>query len=243
MSVLHKIKAYLYENPLTKDNTHDYIARTSSEQSLNINQICEAAVTRGGADISVAAMEHAADLFLKEMSYQLCDGFSINTGYFKASARIKGVFQSPTETFSPRRHRVFFRFQQGDKMRAELPNIQVNVLGVAESQAAIMQVTDVKSGTVNDTLTPERNLKIVGYKIKVMGDSPDNGVYFVNLDTGERTPVAADDMVVNNPSEVIVVIPPLDAGAYMLEITTQYAGSNLLKEPRTAGFDSELTVS
>ncbi|MDR3189525.1 MAG: DUF4469 domain-containing protein [Prevotellaceae bacterium] len=54
-------------------------------------------------------------------------------------------------------------------------------------------------------------------------------------------PVAADDIVVNNLSEVIIVIPPLIADTYRLKITTQYS-SNLLKEARTAVFDKILTV-
>ncbi|MDP9957890.1 hypothetical protein J2X97_003564 [Epilithonimonas hungarica] len=90
MAVLHKIKAYLYESLLTKDNPNDYIARTVSERSLNVKQICEAAVNRGGADVSAAAMEHATTLFLKEMAYQLCDGYSVNTGYLLPELRYAG---------------------------------------------------------------------------------------------------------------------------------------------------------
>ncbi|WP_221411280.1 DNA-binding domain-containing protein [Empedobacter tilapiae] len=86
--LLHKIKAYLYDNVLTKDNPNDFIARTVSERSLNVKQICEAAVIRGGADVSATAMEHATELFLKEMAYQLCDGFSVNTGYFTAGQKL-----------------------------------------------------------------------------------------------------------------------------------------------------------
>lgn len=90
MPILHKIKAYLYDNVLTKDNPNDYIARTVSERPLTVQQICEAAVNRGGADVSASAMAHATELFLKEMAYQLCDGYSVNTGYFTASTTIRG---------------------------------------------------------------------------------------------------------------------------------------------------------
>lgn len=31
MAILHKIKAFLYDNVLTKDNPNNYIARKSSE--------------------------------------------------------------------------------------------------------------------------------------------------------------------------------------------------------------------
>ena len=242
MAVLHKIKAYLYDNVLTKDNPNDFIARTVSERSLNVKQICEAAVTRGGADVSAAAMEHATELFLKEMGYQLCDGFSVNTGYFTASTQIRGVFDSPTETFNPQKHNILFQFNQGEKLRSQIATIEIAILGVAEAGAAILQVKDVKSGTVNDLLTPNRNLKIAGSKIKVVGDNPAVGIYFTHTDTGLRTAVDATDIVVNNPSELIVITPDLEAGMYTIEVVTQYTVGTLLKEPRTATFDKPLTV-
>jgi DNA-binding domain/Domain of unknown function (DUF4469) with IG-like fold len=242
-NILHKIKAYLYDNVLTKDNPNDFTARTASERSLNVQQICLSAANRGGADISASAMEHATELFLKEMAYQLCDGFSVNTGYFMASTTIRGVFDSPSETFNKDKHSIIFQFNQGEKLRAEIPNIEVEILGVAESSAVILQVTDVKSGSVNDLLTPGRNLKIVGSKIKVTGDNASVGVYFVDATTQARTKVDPSDIVTNNPSELIVVIPALAAGTYTIEVLTQYSGSQSLKEPRTATLDKQLTVA
>ena len=243
MPILHKIKAYLYDNYLTKDNPNDYIARTVSERSLSVKEICESAANRGGADVSAAAMTHAVDLFLKEMAYQLCDGYSVNTGYFTASTQIRGVFNSPTETFDSQKHSILFQFNQGEKLRAEIPNIEINVLGVADPSAAILQVKDIKTGTLNDLLTPERNLRITGSKIKVAGDNPAVGVYFIDTVTQARTAVDPSDMVTNNPSELIVIIPALPSGSYTLEVVTQFAVGSLLKEPRTASFDKVLTVS
>lgn len=243
MPILHKIKAYLYDNYLTKDDPNDYIARTLSERSLSVKEICEAAVNRGGADVSAAAMLHATDLFLKEMAYQLCDGYSVNTGYFTASTQIRGVFNSPTETFNSQKHSILFQFNQGEKLRSEIPNIEINVLGVADPSAAILQVKDIKTGTLNDLLTPERNLRITGSKIKIAGDSPAVGVYFIDAATQARTAVDPSDMVTNNPSELIVIIPALPSGSYTLEVVTQFAVGSLLKEPRTASFDKVLTVS
>jgi hypothetical protein len=108
-TILHYIKAYLYDNPLT-DNPDDYVARVSSERSLAIEDICESCVTRGGADISSASMQHGVNLFLKEMAYQLCDGYFVNTGYFTASPLVKGVFNNPANTFDPARHNILFQF-------------------------------------------------------------------------------------------------------------------------------------
>ncbi|WP_148285377.1 DUF4469 domain-containing protein, partial [Flavobacterium sp. B17] len=88
---------------------------------------------------------------------------------------------------------------------AEIPNIEVSILGVAESSAVILQVTDVKSGSVNDLLTPGRNLKILGSKIKVTGEDPSVGIYFVDATTQAKTKVEQSDIVINNnPSDYIV---------------------------------------
>ncbi|MDR0785831.1 MAG: leucine-rich repeat protein, partial [Treponema sp.] len=78
----------------------------------------------------MAAMEHAVELFHKEMAYRLCDVFSVNTGWY--STHIKGVFTSITEAFNHHcqkcLHSAIFSNEKGDYMdgmRAEpyiLPN-------------------------------------------------------------------------------------------------------------------------
>ena len=82
--ILHRIKVNLYENYLT-DNPNDYSAKVISERTLNIKEICRMAVSRGGAPSTAEAMEHNVTLFLKEMAYQLMDGYSVNTGYYTIS--------------------------------------------------------------------------------------------------------------------------------------------------------------
>ena len=241
MAEFHKMKGWLYDNVLT-ENPNDFILRIASEASLSVNDISLSAVKRGGADISAAAMTHAVDLWLKEMAYRACDGFSVNTGWFTVSATVKGVFDSPNENFNPSKHTVMFDFHQGSLMRKELQGVEVQILGVADTSLSIGQVTDVKTGSVNDLLTPNRNLRISGSKLKIVGDNAANGVYFINQTTQARTQVDATDFVTNNPSELIIVIPELTAGAYKVEVTTQYGGTTPLKEPRTAVFDKLLTV-
>jgi len=245
MAGFHKIKAYLYDNALT-DDPNDFVARVASERSLGIDDICASAVSRGGADISAAAMSHAVKLFLKEMGYQLCDGLSVNAdSWFTVSASIKGSFYSPTEQFDHARHSCGFDFHQGARLRKELESAEVQIIGVAETGAFIAQVVDIKTGAINDTITPNRNLRILGSKLKVAGENADNGVYFAPQDGGERVKVDVSDIVNNNPSEVLVVTPALPAGEYRVEIITQWGGNSkaLLKEPRKAAFDRLLTVA
>ncbi len=243
MKTQHKIRAYLYDNVLTKNNPNDYTARTVSERSLNVKQICETAVSRGGADMTAAAMEHAAELFLKEMAYQLCDGYSINTGYFTAGTQIRGKFDSLDETFDSKKHSLIFSFNQGKKLKSEIPNIGIDILGIANAISSISQITDIKTGSINDLMTPNRNLKIRGTKIKISGNDTTNGIFFVNATSNERIKAQTDDIVVNKPSELIIIIPDLPKGNYYLEVATQYTGSKiLLKKARAIQFDKILRI-
>lgn len=238
----HTIKAYLYDNLLTPD-PNDFVARVSSERSLSVADICHSAATRGGADVSDAAMNHAVELFLKEMAYRLCDGFAVNTGYFTAMPVVRGVFLNPNETFDPQRHTLQFQFTQGELMRREIEDVEVKIMGVAETGLYIGQVEDMKSRTVNEVLTPGFNLRVTGTKLRVVGDKPGVGIFFRETATNTATKVDEGDIVVNNPSELMIIIPALPAGTYQLEVTTQYStGNKLLKEVRSAVFDRPLTV-
>jgi len=51
----------------------------------------------------------------------------------------------------------------------------MSVQGVADTMLSVLQVTDIKTGSVNDLITPGRNLKINGYKVRVAGEHADNG--------------------------------------------------------------------
>ncbi|MFT3737250.1 MAG: DNA-binding domain-containing protein [Breznakibacter sp.] len=241
VTIKHSVKAYLYDNLLT-DDPNDFSARVSSERTLGIEDICQSAVSRGGADVSAKAMSHAVDLFLKEMAYLMCDGYSVNTGYFTAGVQIKGVFNNPKEPFTKGKHTVSFLFNQGDTLRKELSNVDVAIMGVAETGCEILQVTDVKTGSVNDVITPGRNLKIRGSKIKLAGETNLVGVYFLDQASGNIIKVDVTDVVTNNPSELMVVVPELAAGVYVLEVRTKFSGGSLLKEVRVASFDKTLRV-
>jgi hypothetical protein len=79
----------------------------------------------------------------------------------------------------------------------------------------------------------------------VEGDDPACGVFFVNEADGTRFKVDGADIVENVSAHLLIIVPPLAAGTYRLEVTTQWTGGGgrLLKAPRTAAFDRLLTVA
>jgi hypothetical protein len=244
MNILHRVKAYLYDNLLTKDKPNDLIARVVAERSLDVKDICQSAVARGGADITAPAMEHAVNLFHEEMAYRLRDSFSINTGWYTAGVHVRGTFNSPGEKFTPGKHTLLFEFHQGALLRENLDTIEVQILGMADASIQLTRAVDIKTGSINEYITPGHNLRVAGHKIKIVGTpehDDDNGLYFTNEHTGERHKVPPEDIVINNPSELLVMTPALPPGDYRLSVTTQYS-TNMLKEPHTAEFEKALTV-
>jgi hypothetical protein len=232
---LTKIKAFLYKNPLT-DDPNDYIARVESQRPLGIKELCESAVTRGGADVSAKAMEHAVGLFLDELEYQLCNGFSVNTKTFTAAPHIKGVFNSSHEPFDPAKHHLLCEFQQGVQLRKKLTETEVIIEGVQENVFFVDRVKDLFTGKTDGTVTPGKVTELRGHNIKVAGNDPSVGIWLHILSTGADYYVGLDAVAVNEPSRLLVQLPTMGYNSpHELRITTQYTqNGKLLEQPRTA---------
>jgi hypothetical protein len=106
-------------------------------------------------------------------------------------------------------------------------------------------VHDVKSNTTNNRVTRGGSVKITGHNLKVTGIEPSVGIEFISVEDPEAIyPVPAQDIVINNPSELLIIAPQMVTGEEVqLKVTTQYSGnSNNLKMPRSITFERKLTV-
>ncbi|MDR2808619.1 MAG: DUF4469 domain-containing protein [Spirochaetaceae bacterium] len=240
--LFHNVKVRLHHNYLPHVEGA-YIARTKSEASLSVEEICAALKNRGGFSGNYDDLVEYVKQFLDEVAYQLCDGFAVNTGYFSIHPNVGGTFDKVTEGHDAKKHPVTFRFHTRSPLRALAKHITIEVEGLADVQGYIDEFVDISTEAVNEALSPGGLFSIAGHKIKVVGDDPELGVYFVSAaDAAQRVKVVGN-LAENTASKVIGVIPALAAGAWKVEIKTQYSGgSKLLKEPRTVEFKEVLTV-
>ncbi|MDR2053604.1 MAG: DUF4469 domain-containing protein, partial [Treponema sp.] len=221
-----------------------YIARTDSEASLTIEEICAALKNRGGFTGSYDDLVEHVRQFFDEAAYQLCDGFAVNAGYFSVHPNVGGTFDKATEGRDTSKHPVTFRFRTRASLRALVDRIVVEIEGLADSSGYIDEFIDVVTEAVNETLTPGGQFSVSGHKIKAAGDSPEVGVYFVSAADPARRVKASGHLAENAPHRLIGIIPAsLTPGGWKLEIVTQYSsGSFFLKEPRVITFGPVLTV-
>ena len=239
----HTIKAELQPN-LLKNNQGTFKAQTIAYQTLGIKDICHSLANKPGTGVNPDALEYHVRLFLEEMGELLTDGFAINTGYFAASASIRGSFKHKNDIFDSKRHSVNFKFSQGAVLRKKAAETQAEILHVVSNSYGIQSVKDNHSHSENELLTPGNALHIKGLKLKLTGNHPDVGVYFISETTGECSKVPTTDVLNNLNNQLLIVIPDLQPDTYRLKHITQYAGNSIpLAEVRSTTFAPILRVT
>jgi hypothetical protein len=178
----------------------------------------------------------------------LLAGYSIFDNFIHIAPRIDGSWRG-NETFTEGKHKVTVDAFLAKFIREALKLIGVEVLGIADSGARIMLVTDIATKKTDGTVTAGDDIIIVGEKIKVVGlPQPDGsmepgiGVFFAPSDGGAE--VEAMRISDNQPSRLIARVPTnLSGGEYTLRVVTRYTSSStLLRTPRVIEYNIPLTV-
>jgi len=228
---MHKMRAKLYPSYLP-GTEGGYIARTSNEASVTIEDICASMKNRGGYDGSYEEAVKTLRHFLKEMMYQLADGFSASLDYFTVHPNIGGVFKTAAETCDRKKHPITFRFSTLAKLRDLAMNIEVEVEGIAETSSYIDQFVDLEEDMTNSLIVAGHGFSVHGHNIKIEGDDP-CGMYFVPVDDPAQK-VQVERILENTPSKITAIAPYINNSVFRVEIVTQSAqGKTLLKTPRT----------
>jgi hypothetical protein len=238
--VLHKIEAKLYPNYLGKGEGA-YVARAKAEAPLSITDVCAAAKNRGGFSGQYEDLVEHSTIFINELVYQLLDGFSVQLGGFcSLHTRITGTYHGANDHIDAENLHVAFRTLR--HLKELLLKVKIENEGIAGDGAYIDEIQDVHTESLNSALTPGNMVHIMGHKIKVEGEDPACGVWFVAEADGARVKVT-EHLAVNRSVELVGVIPPLTAGTYKLEVVTLASRGTALKEARVIKADPVLTVS
>jgi hypothetical protein len=231
--VFHRIQVWLYLNYL--HNVEGlYLARTNSDASLTIEQVCTTLKNRGGFTGNYDDLVEHVKQYFDEAAYQLCDGFAVDTGYYSIHPNVGGTFDKVTEAHDREKHPITFRFRTRARLRALVSHISVDVLGLADVNGYIDEFLDVTTGSVNESLTPKGIFTISGSKIKVDGDDASVGISFVLASDPTQYALVDGNLAENTPMKVIGSVPDLPAGTWKVRIVTQSpSGGKTVKEPRT----------
>lgn len=227
----HVLKGWLVDNVVTADNKEDKILALDTRGSLTLDDIISA-MKKEDTGLRTETLEHSLKLFNRVVSDLLLEGYSVNTGLFRATAQFRGVIDNGL--WNPEKNSIYVLFTQDKVLREAIGQTSVSILAEKGDVMRIISITDLATGAVDGTVTPGRNCSVVGRMLKVAGSHASVGVTLTDAE-GTVTKLAADMVPRNNPSELMLLIPAgTAAGTYTLTITTQYSGGGSpLKEPHS----------
>ena len=235
------LKAWLKKNQLTAD-PNDYIATVVTAGSVGVNDIIDE-IINDGTELKRETILNIVTLFNNKAATMVLSGYNVNTGLVYMRPSIKGVFYS--KTWDDEVNSVHIVIQQGADLRSEISSTSVEILGIQSDPLEIYSVTDQTTGATDGTLTKGRNAEIKGAYLKIAGDNDACGITFTNTETQEVTKLATTDIVLNEPSRLLIFVPAtLVAGTYELAVTTQFSGtSKLLVQPRSTAFGTSIVIA
>jgi hypothetical protein len=240
-------KVWLRLNKLTP-NPKDYVAEVDTAGRTRTQQDIIDHIMEGGSEVKPETIKSILDRANGAKRFFILHGYRFFDDFMHVSPRVDGAWEG-TESFTKGKHKVTVDTALSKAMREELEDVGVEVLGVADSGARIMLVTDVATQKTDGTVTPGDDIVIAGDKIKLVGlPQPDGsmepgiGVFFV---TSGGDPLPAERVSENQPSKLVARTPanlmPSTTG-YTLRIVTRYAGTTILKTPRVIEYDLPLHV-
>ncbi len=225
----------LFENHLTSD-PEDYAAQVRITGSAGLEVVAQRMVDQGSTvtkpDI-LAVLEDA----IKAIESCLLDGNRVQLGGLcELFPRIKGVFNGITDTFDASRHRVDVGANPGARVRRTVrEGATVTKTETIKPAPALLEYVDLGSGETNGTITSGNIGTINGHRLKFNPDQDDEGIYFVNVDTGAD--VKLTTIQKNKPGQLVFLVPTVPGGQYYLEVRARLKDS---AEIRTGRLDEVL---
>ena len=229
---------FLTDNHLTPD-PNDQTAIPTNIRSYNDDQIIDRIMQRG-TTLTRPDLLAGIRAYQEEHGIIVEEGNGFNTGLITAGPNIVGKFTGVTDSYDHSRHKTHYSVNFSQAIREKVAKIKMTKVQAPNTGPFITAIRDGVSGLTDGTLSAGGVLDIVGSRLKVYPDLPDDGVYFVNPDGTEYKAVT---LVENKPSRLIVMLPSLPPGAYTLEVRTHFTGVAAPgKQLRKAQFAKTLNI-
>jgi hypothetical protein len=229
----------LIENLLTAI-AGDFLAQPVNVRSYTFPEIVQRISDRYPG-LTPTQITAAVSEFFEELTKITEAGETVNTPYINTQMSMPGVYKGAMDSFDPKRHSVKLNINPGTILREAARKIKTEKVIVAESLPHILEVKDVMSDTVNDTITPGGVIQLRGSKLKFLTDQPDNGIFLL----GENeTEIKLVTIVENKPARLIAVLPAdLPQGEYFIELRTSFTTGKPAKTLKRGRYGKQLTIN
>lgn len=229
--MLNKLKAWIAPNTVTKD-PNDKILILDPAGKIGLDKVFDE-MRLEDTGLRQETLVHVVSLYERVVARLLMNGYHVNTGLFYAVPRFTGLIEKGR--WNPEKNNIYVSFTQDKVLREEIRKTEIAIQGEKAELMYVIETEDRSTGLTDGSMTPGRNFAIRGAYLRVEGDDASVGITFVNAETKAQVKLTSDMFAVNNPSELIFLVPTgLPEGNYELSICTQYSRNKvLLKQPRS----------
>ena len=234
---------YVLETNELTGEPKKYRAQVVNSRSYNFDDIAEH-LLQHNTGLSGAVIRGVWEGIKGAVEEYIADGGSVKTELFHIHPSIQGVFESKDDSYDSSRHSIRLYLRPGSLLRTVPGRLKAKKTN-SGAKSYISSVTDISTNSVNDSLTPGKSIRISGCRLKIWGEDPSCGIYFVpEKNTISTVKVDLSELVVNKPSQIITVVPKLSKGRWNLRLVTQFSrGKFSLKSPQSVTFEKVLTIA
>lgn len=209
------IKYALRKNQLATEEPN-FVANVTCMASKTLDDLVAKMVAEGTGLTRPQALAYFEKITQLVIEF-LEDGCAVNTPLFKVRPTIKGVFGNYQDIFNPAQHRLSYTMCGGTRMEPVLKNVEL--VKLKSKLPFIESFFDGMSRQSNTVITPGGNAEIKGDSLLFNIDDPGQGVFFCP-ETNPKTEIRALAFLKNGIKETSFMIPPLEAGNYILKVKT-----------------------
>jgi hypothetical protein len=232
------IKYVLENNVLTSQDPNDRYARVVEVRTRTQNDLAQAVADRnmGISKPEVLAMLEAQAEIIERW---VADGDAVLTRTVHIHPTVPGVYKDgehPTQ--------AVVRTTPTKELSEAIKKTPLQHTEPV-SPIRIELFHDTQTNTTNNKVTRGGAVKITGHNIKIAGTDDTVGIVFISLEDPDAIyPVPAKDILINNPSELMIIAPLMVVDEeVVVRVTTQFTNSKtLLKLPRSYTFERKLQV-
>ena len=173
----NKLQGWLAPNTLTED-TNDRILVLNSAGTVDNEQLYED-MREEDTGLRRETLVHVVTLYERIVARALMNGHNVNTGLFYAVPRFIGPIEEGQ--WNPAKNDIYVSFTQNRVLREEIRNTKVEILGEKADAIYITGVQDCSNNVKDGHITPGRNFRITGSRIRIEGTDENVGISFRSL--------------------------------------------------------------
>ncbi|MCF2874310.1 MULTISPECIES: DNA-binding domain-containing protein [unclassified Tenacibaculum] len=233
------MKYYLSENKLTDED--NYLARVLVERTIDQDMLITKMLRKRNL-VSKTDIVAVLNSYYEEVIQCINDGDNITLPIANISYSITGVFDTDEDSFTDDKHKLQINLNGGRLIKDLAENIPLKKVSPPPASTEITHVKDIKSDTVNTSITSEGVFELRGSRLRIDGEHADIGLYFVAED---NTETKVEHLVVNGLTKIIAQAPTLASGDYRIRIKTQATANSgvYLKEVRITDTTFSINVA